>query len=135
MHTYPILTAGDARIRAFEIEHAYVTTRAITRLLAKVDGVTGIRRRSLSRDVKVEFFFRSRPYVVWEPHGVDGRYWIGPDAEAAFGDEVDALRTVFEQYRPPLWRALYGGFVTSRLFTHPFRKHHHSRRSRPVRAG
>lgn len=131
MHTYPVLSAGGAPIRAFEIDPPYITTRAITRLLAATDGVSDIRRRSLARDIKIEFTFRSRPYVVWEQDGGDGRYWIGPDSEAAFGEDVLALRAAFERYRPPLLRALYGSFVTCWLFSRPPKKRH----SHPANAG
>jgi hypothetical protein len=132
MNTFPILTADFAHIQAFEIEHQYITTRALARLLAATDGVSDIHRRNASRDVKIVFHFRAQPYVVWEPHERDGRYRIAPDCEAAFGDDVAALRAAFERYRPPLLRALYGSFVTSWLFTRPFKKRH-SRRVRPQR--
>jgi hypothetical protein len=133
MNTFPILTTDCAHIQGFEIEHQYITTRALARLLAATDGVSDIHRRSASRDVKIVFKFRAQPYAVWEPHEREGRYRIAPDCEAALGDDVATLRAAFERYRPPLLRALYGSFVTSRLFTRPFKKRH-SRRVRPLRA-
>lgn len=129
MNTFPVLTTDSAHIRAFEIDHPYITTRTIARLLAGTEGVTDIRRRRVARDVKIEFTFRSLPYVVWEPHGADGRYWIGPDAEASFGADVSALRATFERYRPPVLRMLYGTLLTSWLFNRPFKKRQHGRRA------
>lgn len=133
MNTFPILAVDCADITAFEIEHPYIALGALARLLAATDGVSDIHRRNAAGDVKMVFTFRSHPYVVWEPHGRYGRYRIAPDTEAAFGEDVAALRTTFERYRPPLLRMLYGSFSTSWLFTRPFKK----RNSRPplIRAG
>ncbi|GAB2838728.1 hypothetical protein GCM10027277_02040 [Pseudoduganella ginsengisoli] len=132
MNTFPILNSDCAHILAFEIEHPYITMHAITRLLATTEGVTDVRLRRLERDFKIEFKFRSLPYVVWEPHGADGRYWIGPDAETPRGADVAALRTTFERYRPSALRMLYGSLVSSLQFTGLSKKRHNTRRT-PLR--
>ncbi len=132
MNTFPVLGMDSAQIHAFEIEHPYITTHAIAQLLAETEGVTDIRCRKLERDIKIEFTYRSLPYVVWEPYGREGRYWIGPDAEAPLGADVAALRTTFERYRPSLLRMLYGSFLLSWLFTRPF-KRRTNRRPSPLR--
>lgn len=121
MNTFPILTADCAQIRAFEIEYPYITTRALARLLAATDGVSDLHRRWQSGDVKFVFSFHAQPYVVWAPVDREGRYRIAPDSESSFSD-VAALRSVFERYRPPMLRALYGSLVTSRLFARAARK-------------
>jgi hypothetical protein len=135
MNTFPVLAADSVQISAFEIEHPYITTRAMARLLAATDGVTDIHRRRLSRDVRIVFQFHQQPYAVWVPMDRDGRYRIAPDCDdASFGTDITTLRTAFERYRPPMLRALFASLVTSRLFTRPFKKRQ-SRRSHTLRAG
>lgn len=133
METYPILTAGGSLMRAFELEHAYITPHAIARLLTATDGVSHVHRRRLARDVRLEFSYHEHPFVVWEPHGDAGRYWIGCETADGFGEEVAALKTAFDGYRPPLLRALYGNLMTSWIFTHPFKKRHSRRVRMPAR--
>lgn len=133
MNTFPILTADCAHIRAFEIEYPYITTRALARLLAATDGVSNLHRRRQSSDVKFVFSFHAQPYVVWTPHGREGRYRIAPDSDTSFSD-VATLRAVFERYRPPMLRALYGSLVTSRWFTRAAKKRA-GRRTHTLRAG
>lgn len=121
MNTFPILTTDSAHIKAFEIEHLYITTDALARLLAATDGVSDLYRRRPSSDVKIVFNFHAQPFLVWEPRDRAGRYRIAPDSDASFSD-VATLRLVFERYRPPMLRALYGSLMTSKLFNRAGKK-------------
>lgn len=130
MDTFPVLTADSAQIRAFEIEHPYITANAMARLLAATDGVSDIHRRRPTGDVRIVFQFHAQPYLVWVPQERDGRYRIAPESDgASFGADVATLRAVFERYRPPMLRALYASLVTSRLFKDPFKKRLHRQRT------
>ncbi|SFV05115.1 hypothetical protein [Pseudoduganella namucuonensis] len=129
MQTFPITTAGGTLIRAFELEHAYITIHDIATVLTSTEGVSHVRRRRRARDIRLEFSYHDRPFVVWEPHGDIGRFWIGPENADGFGDEVMTLKTRFDAFRPRLPRLLYGHLMTSWIFTHPFKKRH-SRRAR-----
>jgi len=123
MNTFPVLTADSPQIRAFEIEHSYITPDAMARLLAATDGVSDLYQRRPTGDVRIVFQFHAHPYIVWVPQDRDGRYRIAPDSDdASFNTDVATLRAVFERYRPPMLRALYASLVTSRLFKHPVKK-------------
>ena len=113
MKTYPITDGG--RQSAFEIENAYVAPRTIAHLLGDIEGVTDVRARKLFRgsaDVHVEFKYRNRECIVWEPFGDSSRYWIGPQEPAGNADDISEIETAFKQYRPPLYRRLVGDVLT-----------------------
>src|SRR5262245_1405878 len=59
---------------------------AIARSLKGIPGVSDVRPRRWwvrSPDVHVRFQYQGREYVVWEPHGDNSRWWIGPEDENA----------------------------------------------------
>jgi hypothetical protein len=104
MKTYPI-GPPDA-LRAFEIENVYVTRRGIARFLAREPGISGIRLRGRifsADDIRLEFKYVGRHYVVWEPYGDNSRYWIGPEDDQDRGDVIE-VRGMFERYRPAAWQ-------------------------------
>ena len=115
MHTYSITDSRSERPFAFEVENAYVGPRTIARLLSTVRGVSDLRRRKCFRgssEVHVQFTYRGRAYIVWEPYGDSSRYWIGPDEAASEHDDVSDLEDAFRQHRPSLARRIMGGMLS-----------------------
>jgi len=106
MTTYPI--ADDAgKHFAFEIENVYLTLSKAAALLRSHDGVSDIQQRRLFRgpmDLHLRFRFRGVPFILWEPYGDSGRYWIGPANEQQAHPDVADLQTTFDRYDPPFLR-------------------------------
>lgn len=103
MQTYPLFDK-DGRRFAFEIEHVFVGRRKIASLLRRVDGVSQVESRGTllaTNDVRVEFLYDGRPYVVWEPWSDSSRFWIGPKEDSDAAADVQQLERVFRDYRPP----------------------------------
>ena len=122
METYPIIdkTRGS-RPFAFEIENAYVDSGTITRLLKTVVGVSHVRERGLfakPSEIHAEFRYMNRDYVVWEPHGENTRYWIGPRSAQDGVVSIDLIEKAFKLYRPPFHKQLLGDFMSLRLVKH-----------------
>ncbi len=118
MQTYPIMDKQGYPF-AFEIENAYVGTRAISRLLESLNGVSAVRARTLFgkwEDVHIWFQYKDRDYVVLEPYGDSSRYWIGPKEASEKALDVGDIENVFKQYCPPLHRQILGDVLTLRLF-------------------
>ena len=120
MKTYPLINKkkGDGPF-AFEIENAYVGRGTIARLLAEVEGVTDVYLRGRfgsSDDIRVEFKYLNRDYVVLEPYGDNSRYWIGPKDSTASADDIDNVENAFKHHRPPFHREIIGDILTLRLF-------------------
>ena len=116
METYPIRDAnlGD-RPFAFEVENAYITARTIAHLLSHIDGVADVRSRKLLRgpaDVHVEFRYRDRDYMVWEPYGDNSRYWIGPKETTRSPEDISDIERVFRGYRPRPYRYALGDVLS-----------------------
>lgn len=126
MKTYPIFKKDGIREPIFEIEKIYISSAALVRLLALVEGVTEVRPQKMfskPRDIHVEFKYLRRPYIVWEPFGDNSRFWIGPADMVSDADPVPALDSpndilvledAFKHYRPPLHRAILGDVLTLR---------------------
>lgn len=119
MDTYPIVDPKKgASPFAFEIENAYVSRRTVARLLGKLDGVTDVGlggRFGSSNDVRVEFKYQNRDYVVLEPFGDNSRYWIGPKNSAESAGDIGQVESLFKRYRPPFHRALIGDILSLRV--------------------
>jgi hypothetical protein len=119
MQTYPLFDK-DGRRFAFEIEHAFVGGRKIASLLRSVEGVSGVvahRTRLSNDDVRVEFFYAGKPYVVWEPWGDSSRFWIGPKEESNDAADIQPLECVFRDYRPPVITKVLGGIGSLTFLT------------------
>jgi hypothetical protein len=119
MNTYPIVDPKQGECPfAFEIENAYVSRRTVARLLGELDGVTEVGlggRFGSSNDVRVEFKYGNRDYVVLEPFGDNSRYWIGPKNSAENTGDISEVENVFKRYQPPLHRTLIGDILTLRV--------------------
>jgi hypothetical protein len=125
MKTFP-LAKKDERLVAFEIENIYVSRKAVAKLLKQANGVTGVRllgRFGSSDDTRIEFKYLGRDYIVWEPFGDNSRYWIGPRNPGEGADEIIGLEDIFEQYKPPLHRALLRHLLTLHLTRRFARRH------------
>lgn len=88
-------------------------------LLKQVEGVTDVQlggHFGSSNDIRIEFKYLDRDYVVWEPFGDNSRYWIGPKDQEKDVTNISELENIFEQYRPPFYRALFGDLLTLRPF-------------------
>ena len=126
MKTYPIFRKDGIREPIFEIESIYIASGALVRLLAGVEGVTEVRLRKIfskPRDIRVEFKYLGRSYIVWEPFGDNSRFWIGPADMVSGADPVPELGSpsdilmledAFKRYSPPLHRAIFGDVLTLR---------------------
>jgi len=122
MRTYPRFNKKGIREPVFEIDNIYIAPATVARVLAAVEGVADVKvRRMFSKpsDIRVQFKYLGRPYIVWEPFGDNSRYWIGPadmlsgvDAVAALDspNDICRLEDAFKHYRPPFHRALLGLF-------------------------
>jgi len=126
MKTYPLFKKNGIREPIFEIDKIYIAPAALFRLLVTVEGVTEVRPRKIflkPSDIRVEFRYLQRPYIVWEPFGDNSRFWIGP-ADMVSGaqpvpqldspNDIFVLEDTFKRYRPPLHRAILGDVVTLR---------------------
>jgi hypothetical protein len=118
MRIFPVLRDDGIAI-AFEIEHIYASRRVISRLLTHADGVSEVKYRAsfvASSDVRIDFKYLDRDYVVWEPFGDNSRYWIGPGNLEDGVADVEALADVFKRYQPPFYRSLLGNVLSLQLF-------------------
>lgn len=126
MKTYPIFKKNGIREPIFEIDKIYISPAALFRLLTLVEGVTEVRPRKIFSkpgDIRLEFRYLGRPYIVWEPFGDNSRFWIGP-ADMLSGahpvpqldspNDIFVLEDAFKRYRPPLHRAILGEVLTLR---------------------
>ncbi|UPG91191.1 hypothetical protein L2Y96_05275 [Luteibacter aegosomaticola] len=117
MRTFPLTKAG--KTFAFEIEHTYVSRRAVAKLLKQAEDVTDVRLRrrfGSSDDVRVDFNYLGSTYVVWEPFGDNSRYWIGPKEPGPRDPDIRCLEALFDGYQPWLLRSLVGDVLTLNLF-------------------
>ena len=122
METHPIIDETHEHAVAFEIETVYVSPGTIARLLAPIDGVTDVQTRRMfgqSSDIHVEFKYRSRDHVVWEPYGDSSRYWIGPKNPMECTNEIERIEKAFKDYSPPFYRRILGGILSLKLTRRP----------------
>ena len=119
MNTYPICDL-DGRVYAFEIENVYITVKKVATILLSAQGVSNIHIRKLfspDGDIQVEFTYKEKKFIVWEPYADSSRYWIGPKDEADAHIDVSALESVFHQYRPPLVIKILGDIVSFKFLS------------------
>lgn len=98
---------------AFEIENAYIRPQKIAKLLESIAGVSDIhqgKKFNLPADVRVEFKYQGKDFIVWEPYGDNSRYWIGSESE----DDIDIrpLAAIFDEYQPPKIIKIFGDLIT-----------------------
>ena len=118
METHPIGGENGDHLYAFEIENVYIAPRTIARMLRKVQGVEDVRSRTpFSRfdGVHVRFKYAGQNFIVCEPFGDSSRYWVGPENDEA-GTDIRALERIFQRYRPPLFRRIFGDILSLRIF-------------------
>jgi len=114
MNTYP-LYSPEGHILAFEIENVYIGVKKIATLLRSFDGVSDIRVRKLfsaAPDIHIEFIYKERVFIVWEPYADSSRYWIGPKDDANKEIDLGAIESLFRQYRPMTIIKLIGDLVS-----------------------
>lgn len=118
METFVAAKDGTCPI-AFEIENIYVSRQTVARLLAKVNGVTGVHLRGRfgsSDDIRVEFKYLDRDYIVWESYGDNSRYWIGPKNPDENAGDIGNAENAFKLHHPPFYRQIIGDILSLRLF-------------------
>jgi hypothetical protein len=118
MKTFPAASEPDGRLRAFEVENAYIGPSAVAQVLRGTEGVTEVEQRRLfSRDseVHVKFKYQGHPCIVWEPYGDNSRFWIGPEGKDSFAGDMAPVERAFAHYRPPLHRTFVGDILTLRF--------------------
>lgn len=119
MKTFPVKNSLDGRLIAFEVENAYIGPSTVARLLRQVEGVSNVERRrpfSGSSDIHVRFKHGGHSCIVWEPYGDNSRYWIGPESPDTFPQDMRFVESVFDEYRPPMHRAVLGNLLSLRFF-------------------
>ena len=80
MRTYPIRDEAGITF-AFEAL-ALLFGRRFARKLETIDGVSNVRPRRRwvgLPDVHIQFSYRGRECIAWEPYGDSSRWWIGPE--------------------------------------------------------
>ena len=122
MKTYPAKTSPDGRLIAFEVENAYIGPAAVARLLQQAASVSEVKRRRLfsgDGDVLVRFKHLGHPCIVWEPYGDNSRYWVGPENPEVFPEDLREVERVFDDYSPPMHRAMIGNLLSLRFLKWP----------------
>ena len=115
VETFPAATKQTCAL-AFEVENAYASPRTIAHLLSGLSGVSGVNLGAgLAKDVRVEFKYQDREYIVWEPFGDNSRYWIGPKNLEESAPSIAQLEDAFRRYQPPWYRAVWGDLLTLRF--------------------
>jgi hypothetical protein len=112
---YPIREGG--RTVGFEIDNAYVGTRAAASVLAGVEGVRNVRTRrpfSVRDRCLVHFLYRDTDCIVVEPFNDNSRWWIGQE-EGGSPVDLGEIEAAFRAYRPPALRRLVGDALTLRF--------------------
>jgi len=107
----------EGRITGFDIDIVYLSLATICRVLARIDGVSEIRKRrpfSAFDEIHIRFRFHGTECVVWEPFGDNSRYYIGQEKTPAPVD-LSALEQAFKNYEPPIHRKVIGDIVTLRF--------------------
>jgi hypothetical protein len=120
MKTYPLLDKLHGHMYAFEIENLYIGVGEIVRILGRIDGVSNVQARGMfsgSSDVRAEFKYHDKDYVVIEPFGDNSRYWVGPLNSEDIKTDIHKVEDVFKQYRPPFIRELLGDVLSLRIFS------------------
>ena len=108
MRTWPI-TDNEGRVTAFEVSMIRIGLREIERLIRAIPGVSEVSRRPLftsPSDVHLTFSYRGIACVVWEPFGDNSRYWIGPKEATDRAADVNAIETVFRDYKPSVLKRI-----------------------------
>lgn len=79
MTTYPLSTE-KVNVFAFEVSVLETGQRSIAKLLQNINGVSNVSVREpfSPSNALVKFAYQSVDFVVCEPFGDNGRYWIGP---------------------------------------------------------
>jgi hypothetical protein len=114
MNTYPLYNT-EGRIFAFEIENVYIGVKKISTLLRSLDDISDIRVRKLFSahpDIHIEFIYKGRPFIVWEPYADSSRYWIGPKDDADKQIDLGVIEDLFRHYRPSAVIKLLGDLVS-----------------------
>ncbi|WP_157006583.1 hypothetical protein [Luteibacter yeojuensis] len=103
MEIFPFLTA-EAGAPAFKIENVYISRRAIGRIPRTVQGITDVKLRGRfgsTDDVRVEFKYHGRVYIVLEPYGDNSEYWICRENPGEGWHDITELSNAFLHYQPP----------------------------------
>ena len=118
MRTFPIENA-DGALRAFEVEQAFLTRRSLRNLVASVQGVESVetpRAADGDREIRLRFECDGAIFEVWEPHGDNSRYWIGPAEEPTEdSSSLARLEEVFRRYQPPILLRVVGNLLSFRI--------------------
>ena len=117
VETFPIKDK-DNQIFAFELENVYISPKTIAGILQRTDGVREVRRNPIlfhSNDVYINFTYKNKNYIVWEPFGDSSRYWIGPDSHSGGHEDISIIEKNFQSHKPPFLRRLIGDILTFKL--------------------
>jgi hypothetical protein len=65
----------------------------------------------------IEFIYKRKAFIVWEPYADSSRYWIGPKDDANKKIDLGAIESVFRQYRPSIVIKLLGDLVSFKFLS------------------
>ena len=114
MKTYPERDANGEGVIHFEFDAIYIAVADVVRILSTVPGVSDVVRRKPFGPwnyVHVWFQFRERKCVVWEPHGDNSRYWLGPE-DGAEPIDLTEVQNAFAKFHPNGLRLAVGNLIT-----------------------
>lgn len=113
--THPDYLDGKT-LTSFAIDNIYINLDDVESLLAKIDGVTEIRRnKKFLPDIHINFLYFGAPFIVEEPHGDNSWYWIGPANSPVETVDVSFLENTFKKYKPSFFRMAIGDLMTFRF--------------------
>ena len=109
MRTYP-LTDQTGAIFAFEVPNAFLSPRAVSRLVRSNLGAivtAGPYGFWSTSEIRLRFRYAGTEFEISEPFGDNSRYWVGPaGAKPSRVPAIDQLLDAFNEYRPNLFRRL-----------------------------
>lgn len=93
----------NGRLIAFALDGDRIVPADIAVRLGTVPGVTAIAVAGVWRlppDQQLRFEYLGRRCVVWEPWGIEGRYWVEPESDEPPGPDLAPLARAFRDHRP-----------------------------------
>lgn len=105
------LNRNDGQCFAFEVENAYIRPKTIAKLVSDIVGISKVNAHSSSKDIHLEFKYKGKDFIVWEPYGDNSHYWIGPKQEHEVVD-ITSLTYAFETYQLSLSSKFFGHLLT-----------------------
>ena len=91
----------NGRVQAFEVPTFFLDRGALRKIVQEIPGATVVAFRPYKERL-CEFKIGGVAYLVHEPFGESGRYWVGP-VEPGWSPHLAVIRETFARVRPFLW--------------------------------